>query len=62
MITFDNDRKLFCITNKSISLFIHINSIGLLENFYFGSYKENIDYPKYGYDNFSKTFLNQLEN
>ena len=43
MISFDKDKRVFHITNESISYYIYINSVGHLETLYFGEYLKEID-------------------
>lgn len=45
MISFDKEKRVFHITNGSISYYIYINSIGHLETLYFGEYLKEIDDP-----------------
>ena len=45
MINYDNKKRIFHLTNGSISYYIYINSIGYLETLYLGEYLESIDNP-----------------
>lgn len=63
MITFDKEANLFHLTNKSISLWIYINSESLLETVYFGKYCErpNLSSRVKDVDNCTTQYFDQKE-
>lgn len=45
MITYNENNRVFNLTNGSISLFLYLNEEGYLENIYFGAYLKDIPNP-----------------
>lgn len=42
MIKYDETKRVFHLTNGSISYYIYVNSVGVLETLYFGEHLEDI--------------------
>lgn len=64
MIEFDKNKKIFNISNGSISYFIYVNSEGILENLYFGKFTDKINLEKRikKQDNYSTQYYDKKEN